>query len=241
MLPVDAVAVTVGPGLVGSLLVGKIVGEMLGWIYRKPLVGVNHLEAHLLSVLPSHPELQPPYLALLASGGHTELVHVKQYGKFQVLGRTRDDAAGEAFDKVAKLLQLGYPGGPAIDRLSVKGDAEAVNFPRPFLNDGWDFSFSGLKTSVVYHLRDNPGIMSSRKKVANVCASFQAAVVEVLVKKTLAAAEHRRRTHRSLRRRGRELRPAQPIRLSREKIQDRYRPRCLVHGQRGHGGGGRVL
>ncbi len=189
-LPVDAIAVTVGPGLVGSLLIGKITAEMLAWVYQKPLIPVNHMEGHLFSVLPANPHLEPPYLALVASGGHTELVHVKGYGKFHVLGHTRDDAAGEAFDKVSKLLGLGYPGGPAIDRLALKGNPESVDFPRPFLEGTWDFSFSGLKTAVVYYVRDNPAVKSSKKRTANVCASFQAAVVDVLAKKTLAAAEH---------------------------------------------------
>jgi N6-L-threonylcarbamoyladenine synthase len=188
-LPVDVVAVTVGPGLAGSLLVGKMVAETLAWTFQKPLVPVNHVEGHLLSVLPANPRLEPPFLALVASGGHTELVHVKDYGKHHVLGRTRDDAAGEAFDKVAKLLGLGYPGGPVIDRLAVRGKADSVCFPRPFLNDGWDFSFSGLKTAVAYYVRDNPSVKESKKKIANVCAGFQAAVVEVLVGKTVAAAE----------------------------------------------------
>jgi N6-L-threonylcarbamoyladenine synthase len=188
-LPVDVVAVTVGPGLVGSLLVGKMAAELLAWVYQKPLVAVNHLEGHLFSALPANPELEPPYLALVASGGHTELVHVKDYGKFQVLGNTRDDAAGEAFDKVSKLLGLGYPGGPVIDKMASKGNPESIAFPRPLLGDTFDFSFSGLKTAVVYYLRDNPAVQSSKKRMANVCASFQAAVVDVLVKKTLAAAE----------------------------------------------------
>ncbi|MBI4397367.1 MAG: tRNA (adenosine(37)-N6)-threonylcarbamoyltransferase complex transferase subunit TsaD [Elusimicrobia bacterium] len=187
-LPVDVIAVTVGPGLMGSLLVGKTVAEMLAWVYQKPLVGVNHLEGHLFSVLPASHDLNPPFLALIVSGGHTELVHVKNFGDYDVLGRTRDDAAGEAFDKVAKMLGLGYPGGPVIDQLAAKGNPAAIQFPRPFLSDGWDFSFSGLKTSVLYYLRDNPNATSSKKKVADVCASFQAAVVEVLVNKTLAAA-----------------------------------------------------
>lgn len=188
--PVDVIAVTQGPGLIGSLLVGKVAAEMLSWVYQKPLVGVNHLEGHLLSVLPAHPHLEPPFLALIASGGHTELIFVKDYGHFNVLGQTQDDAAGEAFDKVSKLLDLGYPGGPHIDRLAVRGNPKAIEFPRPFLNDGWNFSFSGLKTSVVYYLRDNPSVKSSKKRIADVCASFQAAVVEVLVKKTLRAADH---------------------------------------------------
>ncbi len=188
-MPVDVIAVTVGPGLVGSLLVGKVVAEMLAWVYQKPMVAVNHLEGHLLSILPGHPELEPPYLALVVSGGHTELVHVQNYGRYHILGRTRDDAAGEAFDKVSKMLGLGYPGGPAIDRAAAKGNPKAIAFPRALLADGWDFSFSGLKTSVVYHLRDHPEILASKKKIADVCASFQAAVIEVLLKKTYAAAE----------------------------------------------------
>jgi N6-L-threonylcarbamoyladenine synthase len=188
-LPVDVIAATVGPGLMGSLLVGKVVAEMLAWVYQKPLIGVNHLEGHLLSILPGHPDLEPPYLALVVSGGHTELIHVQGYGKYHILGRTRDDAAGEAFDKVAKLLGLGYPGGPVIDRMAHKGSSRAIAFPRALMDGGFDFSFSGLKTSVVYYLRDNPEVMASKKKMSDVCASFQAAVVEVLVKKTLAAAE----------------------------------------------------
>jgi N6-L-threonylcarbamoyladenine synthase len=188
-LPVDAIAATVGPGLMGSLLVGKVVAEMLAWVYQKPLIGVNHLEGHLLSILPGHPDLEPPYLALVVSGGHTELIHVQDYGRYHILGRTRDDAAGEAFDKVSKLLGLGYPGGPVIDRMAHKGSSRAIAFPRALMDGGFDFSFSGLKTAVVYYLRDNPDVRTSKKKMADVCASFQAAVVEVLVKKTLAAAD----------------------------------------------------
>lgn len=187
--PAEIIAVTIGPGLMGSLLVGKIVAETLAMVYQKPLVTVNHLEGHLYSVLPGSPELEPPYVALIVSGGHTDIVHVEAFGKYKVLGRTRDDAAGEAFDKVAKMLNLGYPGGPVIDRLAQKGNPKAVAFPRPFLNDTYDFSFSGLKTAVLYHLKANPGILESKKRIADVCASFQAAVVDVLVGKTLMAAE----------------------------------------------------
>ncbi|HOW27992.1 MAG TPA: tRNA (adenosine(37)-N6)-threonylcarbamoyltransferase complex transferase subunit TsaD [Elusimicrobiota bacterium] len=189
ILPVDAVAVTVGPGLAGSLLVGKIAAEVLAWVYEKPLIPVNHLESHLLSILPAYPDLEPPFLALVVSGGHTELVHVRQFGKYQVLGKTRDDAAGEAFDKVAKLLGLPYPGGPAVEHLAKSGNPATVDFPRAWLWESWDFSFSGLKTSVLYHLRDNPSAKSTKKKMAHLCASFQAAIVDVLVKKTLAAAD----------------------------------------------------
>lgn len=188
-LPVDMVAVTVGPGLVGSLLVGKVVAEMVAWVYGKPIIGVNHLEGHILSILPGHPDLEPPYLALVVSGGHTELVHVLNYGKYHVLGRSRDDAAGEAFDKVSRCMGLGYPGGPAIDRVAQKGNPAAISFPRALLGEGFEFSFSGLKTSVVYYLRDHPEVLGSKKKVADVCASFQAAVVDVLVQKAVAAAD----------------------------------------------------
>ena len=188
-LPVDAIAVTVGPGLMGSLLVGKSVAEVLAWVYQKPLIPVNHLEGHLYSVLPGSHDLEPPYLALIVSGGHTDLVHVEAFGRYHVLGRTRDDAAGEAFDKVARMLGLGYPGGPVVDRLAQKGNPKAIAFPRPFLEGSWDFSFSGLKTAVLYYLRDNPDLLSSKKRVADVCASFQAAVVDVLVGKTILAAE----------------------------------------------------
>lgn len=168
---------------------------MLAFVYQKPLIGVNHLEGHVLSVLPGHPTLEPPFLALVASGGHTELVLVKKYGVYNVLGKTLDDACGEAFDKVAKILELGYPGGPAIDKLATRGKSTAVDFPRPALNDGWDFSFSGLKTSVIYYLKDNPGMKATKKRKADVCASFQAAVVDVLVTKTLKAAEHHNVKH----------------------------------------------
>jgi N6-L-threonylcarbamoyladenine synthase len=183
---IDAVAVTVGPGLVGSLLVGKMTAEALIWVWKKPLVGINHLEAHLFSNLLEHPDLSPPFIGLVVSGGHTDLVHVKDFGRYRVLGRTRDDAAGECFDKVAAILNLGYPGGPLIDRLSKMGNPELIRFPRPYLAHSWDFSFSGLKTAVLYYMRGNNA--PDPKFIADVCASFQAAVVEVLVKKTIDAA-----------------------------------------------------
>ncbi|MBI4056388.1 MAG: tRNA (adenosine(37)-N6)-threonylcarbamoyltransferase complex transferase subunit TsaD, partial [Elusimicrobia bacterium] len=149
----DAVAYTRGPGLAGALLVGKVAAEALAFGWDVPLLGVHHLEGHALALELSE-RLLFPFLALVISGGHTDLVLMRDYGKYRVLGRTRDDAAGEAFDKVAKLLRLGYPGGPRIDRLAKAGNAQAVAFPRPLLKDSWDFSFSGLKTSVLYYLRD---------------------------------------------------------------------------------------
>ena len=186
----DAVAVTVGPGLVGSLLVGKMTAEALSWAWDLPLVGINHLEAHLLSPLLDHPDLEPPFVGLVVSGGHTDLILVEDYGRYRVLGRTRDDSAGESFDKVASLLGLGYPGGPVIDRLSPSGNAKSVLLPRPYLRGSRDFSFSGLKTAVLYHLRKTGGADTlSPSEVNDLCASFQAAVVDVLVDKTLAAAE----------------------------------------------------
>ncbi|HID11873.1 MAG TPA: tRNA (adenosine(37)-N6)-threonylcarbamoyltransferase complex transferase subunit TsaD, partial [Candidatus Latescibacteria bacterium] len=148
---VDGIAVTYGPGLIGSLVVGLSVAKALALALKVPLIGVHHIEAHLFSSLIEAPDLPLPLMALVASGGHTELVLVRDWGNYRVLGSTRDDADGEAFDKVAKMLSLGYPGGPEIDRLARMGNPEAVHFPRP-LPEGWDFSFSGLKTAVLYHL-----------------------------------------------------------------------------------------
>jgi N6-L-threonylcarbamoyladenine synthase len=183
---IDAVAFTRGPGLMGPLLVGKVAGETLARLYGVPGIGVNHLEGHVLAAELEH-DLRWPLLALVVSGGHTDLVLAKAPGRYRVLGRTLDDAAGEAYDKVARLFGLGYPGGPEIDRLAAKGDPRAVAFPRPNLRGSWDFSFSGLKTAVLYHLRDNPGPVKG-KRLADLCASFQEAVAETLVDKTVAAA-----------------------------------------------------
>jgi N6-L-threonylcarbamoyladenine synthase len=183
----DAVAFTRGPGLMGPLLIGKVAGTTLASLLGVPAIGVNHLEGHVLAAELEH-ELRWPLVALVVSGGHTDLVLARAPGRYRVLGRTRDDAAGEAYDKVARLLGLGYPGGPEIDRLAAKGDPRAIQFPRPTMAGSWDFSFSGLKTSVLYHLRDNPGPVKGRR-LADLCASFQEAVAETLVDKTLAAAE----------------------------------------------------
>lgn len=180
---VDAVAATAGPGLIGALLVGVSAAKGLALAWDRPFIGVNHLEAHMYAGLLDHPDLQLPAVVLLVSGGHTMLVHMRGPGDYLILGRTVDDAAGEAYDKVARWLGLGYPGGPAIDRLAAEGDAAAVTFPRAMLHDGLDFSFSGLKTAVVNHVRRNPGMSN-----ADVAASFQAAVVDVLCVKTLRAA-----------------------------------------------------
>jgi N6-L-threonylcarbamoyladenine synthase len=183
----DAVAFTRGPGLMGPLLIGKVAGQTLARLLGVPAVGVNHLEGHVLAAELEH-ELRWPLVALVVSGGHTDLVLAARPGRYRVLGRTRDDAAGEAYDKVARLFGLGYPGGPEIDRLAAKGDPRAVAFPRPALAGTWDFSFSGLKTSVLYHLRDHPGPLKGRR-LADLCASFQEAVAETLVDKTVAAAK----------------------------------------------------
>lgn len=183
---IDAIAVTIGPGLVGSLLVGRMTAEALAWIHHKPVIGINHIEGHLLSPVLSEKNLAPPFLGLVASGGHTELILARKWGDYRLLGRTRDDAAGEAFDKVAKMINLGYPGGPAIDRLARQGRAERCPFPRAWLPGTWDFSFSGLKTAVLYHLREKK--IGSLQAKRDLCAGFQSAVVDVLVRKTMAAA-----------------------------------------------------
>ena len=180
---VGAVAATYGPGLVGSLLVGLAGAKALALVWNVPLVAVNHLEAHLYSPFLEDPTIEPPLVALLVSGGHTMLVSMEAHGRYRVLGSTIDDAAGEAFDKVARFLGLGYPGGPAIDRLAITGDPAAVRFPRAMLGGGFDFSFSGLKTAVVTFVRAHPEVA-----VEDIAASFQQAVVDVLVAKTRAAA-----------------------------------------------------
>jgi N6-L-threonylcarbamoyladenine synthase len=180
--PVDAVAVTSGPGLMGSLLVGLSHAKGLAMAWGVPFIGVNHLEGHLFAALLDYPDLEWPLVVLLVSGGHTLLVLVEGLGRYRLLGQTVDDAAGEAFDKVARFLGLGYPGGPAIDRVATEGDARAFAFPRALLDSGYDFSFSGLKTAVVRQVEREPGADS-----ADVAASFQEAVVDVLVAKARRA------------------------------------------------------
>jgi N6-L-threonylcarbamoyladenine synthase len=181
---IDAVAATVGPGLVGSLLVGVSAAKALALVWDVPFVGVNHLEAHLYASLLEEPELELPVVVLLVSGGHTLLVAMEDHGRYRLLGGTIDDAAGEAFDKVARYLGLGYPGGPAVDRLAMEGDPSAIAFPRAMRDEGFDFSFSGLKTSVVNYVRKHPDVST-----ADVCASFQEAVVDVLITKARQAAK----------------------------------------------------
>ncbi len=180
----DAVAACHGPGLAGALLVGVSAAKAIALVADVPYVGVNHLEAHLRAAWLEEPDLNPPIAVLVVSGGHTMVVAMDDFDRYRVLGQTVDDAAGEAFDKVARLLGLGYPGGPAIDRVAAEGDPEAVSFPRPMIDDAFGFSFSGLKTAVVNHVRRHPD-----DDVRDVAASFQEAVVDVLVAKLLAAAD----------------------------------------------------
>lgn len=180
---VDAVAATVGPGLIGSLLVGVSAAKALALAWDVPFVGVNHMEGHLFAAYLEDPSVEPPLVVLLVSGGHTMLVHVVDHGQYRLLGSTIDDAAGEAFDKVARYLDLGYPGGPIIDRLAMDGDPEAIRFPRAMLDEPYDFSFSGLKTAVINHVRAHPDTPT-----VDLAASFQEAVVDVLVTKARRAA-----------------------------------------------------
>ena len=186
---VAAVGVTYGPGLVGALLVGIAAAKALAFAAQKPLIGVNHLEGHIFANFLAYQELEPPFLALVVSGGHTSLVHVQGYNQFHLLGQTRDDAAGEAFDKVARVMGLPYPGGPQIDKLALLGNPEAIHFPRALSTHGsHEFSFSGLKSAVLNYLNT---AAQHRQTVnyADVAASFQAAVVEVLAAKTVEAAK----------------------------------------------------
>lgn len=184
---IELIGATRGPGLVGALLVGLSTAKGLAYGLEVPLVGVNHLEGHLFAhYIERGEEAPPPFLALIVSGGHTSLVHVRAWGAYETLGETRDDAAGEAFDKVGKLLGLSYPAGPEIDRLARRGDPYAVELPRPMLEEpGFAFSFAGLKTAVLYHVRKHPDT-----PIEDLAASFQEAVVDVLLHKALKAAEH---------------------------------------------------
>ena len=183
----DAVAACHGPGLAGALLVGVSAAKALALTSGLPYVQVNHLEAHLYAGWLEEPDLELPLAVLVVSGGHTLLVVMEGHGKYRVMGQTVDDAAGEAYDKVARFLGLGYPGGPAIDRLAAEGDPESIVFPRPMLGEGYDFSFSGLKTAVINHVRKHPEV-----EARDVAASFQEAVVDVLTAKLVAAADDAR-------------------------------------------------
>jgi len=186
---VDAIAVTTGPGLIGALLVGVQAAKGLAWVSGKPLVGVNHLEGHLLAIRLTENPPEPPFLGLVVSGGHTSLFHVADFGAYRLLGSTRDDAAGEAYDKVAKMLGLPYPGGVHIDTLAQGGDPKAIRFPRAHLKEGGelDFSFSGLKTAVLTWLEKNP--KPEGQALSDLCASFQEAVADPLTRKAVRAAQ----------------------------------------------------
>ena len=188
---IDAVCVTYGPGLVGALLVGVAEAKAIAYAKKKPLVGVHHIEGHICANYIEHPDLEPPFMCLVASGGHSHLVKVLDYGEYEIVGRTRDDAAGEAFDKVARAIGLGYPGGPKIDKLSKEGDPKAIKFPRAKVEGAEnDFSFSGLKSAVLNYL-NNCQMKGIPVKRADVAASFQEAVVDVLSEHTVRAAlEH---------------------------------------------------
>jgi len=185
---IEGIAVTYGPGLIGSLLVGLSVAKAMALALDIPFVGINHIEGHIFANIIEEEPLHPPFLCLVVSGGHTQLVEVQEWGRYRTLGQTVDDAAGEAFDKVAKMLKIGYPGGPIIDKLAQEGDPEFVAFPRALMERGnFNFSFSGLKTAVLNYLaQQRPEFI--REHLSDIAASFQAAVVDVLVAKTLEAA-----------------------------------------------------
>lgn len=187
----SAVAVAVGPGLMGSLLVGVNFGKAFAFGLGVPFIAVNHMEAHIYSNFIEDPTPQFPFLNLTVSGGHTQLVLLNDEFEYEIIGETKDDAAGEAFDKVAKMLGLGYPGGPQIDKYAKTGDPAAIKFPRPYATEhDFNFSFSGIKTSVLYYLRDHKlrDTQISEGLLSNICASFQSAVIDVLVQKTIRAA-----------------------------------------------------
>ena len=186
---IDAIAVTYGPGLVGALLVGINFAKGLSYAWQKPLIGVNHIEGHICANYIENKELDPPFICLVASGGHTHLVYVKDYGEYEIMGKTRDDAAGEAYDKIARAIGLGYPGGPLIDKVAKAGNKEAIRFPRVIIDENTlDFSFSGLKSAVLNYIH-NSEQKNEKIVVEDVAASFQEAVVDVLVSKTMKAAQ----------------------------------------------------
>ena len=183
-----AIAVTYGPGLVGALLVGVAEAKAIAYAAGKPLIGVHHIEGHVSANFIEHPDLEPPFVCLIVSGGHTHLVIVKDYGEFEILGRTRDDAAGEAFDKVARAVGLGYPGGPKIDKAAREGNPDAIDFPRGKIEGSpYDFSFSGLKSCVLNYI-NHAKMTGEEIRVPDLAASFQHSVVDPLVSRTIAAA-----------------------------------------------------
>jgi len=198
---IDAIAVTIGPGLVGCLLIGVSVAKALAYAKKKPLIPINHIEGHIKAIFLAHPDLEFPFVTLVVSGGHTSLFAVYGHTDYEFMGGTRDDAAGEAFDKVAKILQLGYPGGPIIDKLAQNAHPAAVKFPRIYLDkDSFDFSFSGLKTAVLNHVNSRKIFLNIRDvsspeevspEICDIVASFQEAVVDTLVFKATRACQHK--------------------------------------------------
>ena len=195
---IDALAVTCGPGLVGALLVGVSYAKSLAFALNKPLIAVNHIEGHIFANFLENKNFEPPFVCLVVSGGHTHLIHVTDYDEFEIMGKTFDDAAGEAFDKIARALDLGYPGGPKIDEISKKGDSDFVKLPRVMLDaNKYDFSFSGLKSSVLNYLNKS-AMMGETIVKESVAASFQKAVVDVLVAKTIKACQEKNIRHLAL-------------------------------------------
>ncbi len=191
---IDGVAATRGPGLIGALLVGFSYGRAFAWARQLPFAGVNHLEAHIYSLLLLESVPQFPFIAMVVSGGHTNVYHVTSPQDFELMGRTRDDAAGEAFDKVAKMMGLGYPGGPVIEAMAKDGTPDAIQFPRSMLEQGsFDFSFSGLKSAVSRYLHLNPSL--NKQEQSDVAAAFQAAVIDVLCQKLINAAKQKKCKH----------------------------------------------
>lgn len=186
---IDAIGVTYGPGLVGALLVGVAEAKAIAFAKNKPLVGVHHIEGHISANYVENKELEPPFVALVVSGGHTHLVKVNDYGEYEIVGRTRDDAAGEAFDKVARAIGLGYPGGPKIDKLAKEGNSDAIEFPRAHVDDApYDFSFSGIKSAVLNYI-NSANMQGKEINMADVAASFQKAVVDALVSRAVRLAK----------------------------------------------------
>jgi len=189
---IDGIAVTYGPGLVGALLIGLTTAKALAYAKKLPFIGVNHIEGHVYANFIQHKELEPPFVCLVASGGHSHIVNMVDYGKYEIMGITRDDAAGEAFDKIARALGLGYPGGPLVDNIAKEGNSAAIDFPRAYLEEGsYDFSFSGLKSAVLNYL-NSLNMKGIKPNIADVAASFQQAVVDVLSDKLIAAAEEKK-------------------------------------------------
>ena len=185
---IDNIGVTFGPGLIGALLVGLSAAKTIAYITKKPLIPVHHIEGHISANFIEYKELKPPFVCLVASGGHSHIVDCRDYGDFRIMGRTRDDAAGEAFDKISRALGLGYPGGPIVDKMAKEGNSDAIKFPKVHFNDSFDFSFSGVKTSVLNYL-NNSAARGETINTADVCASFQKAVVDILVENLIKAAQ----------------------------------------------------